>query len=161
MRAAVVAALLTGALGASLPLRAQAPASAAAAESTAASAATGDAPATAAPRKVLRYAIRVAETGFDPAQVSDLYSRTITAGIFDAPLRFDYLARPVRLKPSTVEALPEISADFKTLTFRVKPGIYFADDPAFKGRKRELTAADYVYTIKRHYDPAKIGRAHV
>ncbi len=154
MRAAVVAALLTGALGASLPLRAQAPASAASAESTAASAATGDAPATAAPRKVLRYAIRVAETGFDPAQVSDLYSRTITAGIFDAPLRFDYLARPVRLKPSTVEALPEISADFKTLTFRVRPGIHFADDPAFKGRKRELTAADYVYTIKRHYDPA-------
>ncbi|HLO95768.1 MAG TPA: ABC transporter substrate-binding protein [Burkholderiaceae bacterium] len=107
----------------------------------------------AAPRKVLRYAIRVAETGFDPAQVSDLYSRTITAGIFDAPLRFDYLARPVRLKPSTAEALPEISPDFKTLTFRIKPGIYFADDPAFKGRKRELTAADYLYTIKRHYDP--------
>jgi len=107
----------------------------------------------AAPKKVLRYAIRVAETGFDPAQVSDLYSRTITAGIFDAPLRFDYLARPVRLKPSTAQALPEISEDFKTLTFRIKPGIYFADDPAFKGRRRELTAADYIYSIKRHYDP--------
>jgi hypothetical protein len=24
--------------------------------------------------------------------------------------------------------------DFKTFTFRIKPGIYFADDPAFKGR---------------------------
>jgi ABC-type transport system substrate-binding protein len=36
---------------------------------------------------------------------------------------------------------------------RVKPGIYFADDPAFKGKKRELTAADYVYSVKRHYDP--------
>ncbi|MBB2483686.1 bicyclomycin resistance protein [Mitsuaria sp. WAJ17] len=107
-----------------------------------------------APMKVLRYAIRVAETGFDPAQVSDLYSRTITAGIFDAPLRFDYLARPVRLKPATAEAMPQISADFKTLTFRIKPGIHFADDPAFKGRKRELTAADYIYSIKRHYDPA-------
>ena len=38
-------------------------------------------------------------------------------------------------------------------TFRIKPGIYFADDPAFKGQKRELTAEDYVYSLKRHYDP--------
>ncbi|MBK7460947.1 MAG: hypothetical protein IPJ42_21800 [Betaproteobacteria bacterium] len=28
------------------------------------------------------------------------------------------------------------------------------DDPAFKGQPRELTAADYVYSIKRYYDPA-------
>ncbi len=31
--------------------------------------------------------------------------------------------------------MPEISADFRTFTFRVKPGIYFADDPAFKGKR--------------------------
>ena len=31
--------------------------------------------------------------------------------------------------------------DGRTWTIRVKPGIYFADDPAFKGKKRELTAA--------------------
>ena len=30
-----------------------------------------------APKKVLRYAFPVAETGFDPAQISDLYSRTV------------------------------------------------------------------------------------
>ncbi len=148
MRAVVVVALLMGALGPLAPVVAQPAASPATPAKPAEAAATE-----AAPKKVLRYAIRVAETGFDPAQVSDLYSRTITAGIFDAPLRFDYLARPVRLKPSTAQALPEISEDFKTLTFRIKPGIYFADDPAFKGRRRELTAADYVYSIKRHYDP--------
>jgi ABC-type transport system substrate-binding protein len=116
-----------------------------------------DAPAQVTPpavgQKVLRYAFPVAETGFDPAQISDLFSRTVTAGIVEAPLAFDYLARPFRMKPNTVEALPEISADFTRFTFRVKPGIYFADDPAFKGIKRELTAQDYVYTLKRHYDP--------
>ncbi len=148
MRAVVVVALLMGALGPLAPVMAQPAASPATPAKLAEAAATE-----AATKKVLRYAIRVAETGFDPAQVSDLYSRTITAGIFDAPLRFDYLARPVRLKPSTAQALPEISEDFKTLTFRIKPGIYFADDPAFKGRRRELTAADYIYSIKRHYDP--------
>jgi ABC-type transport system substrate-binding protein len=103
--------------------------------------------------KVLRYAFPIAETGFDPVQLSDLYSRTLTAGIFEAPLAFDFLDRPVRMKPLTAVAMPEINEDFTSFTFRIKPGIYFSDDPAFKGQKRELTAADYVYTIKRHYDP--------
>ena len=106
-----------------------------------------------APLKVLRYAFRVAETGFDPAQISDLYSRTITANIFEAPLQIEFLARPVRARPNTAAAMPEVSADFKTFTFTIKPGIYFADDPAFKGKKRELIAADHVYAIKRLYDP--------
>ena len=35
-----------------------------------------------------------------------------------------------------------------------KPGIYFADDPAFKGKRRELVARDYVYAFKRFVDPA-------
>jgi ABC-type transport system substrate-binding protein len=107
----------------------------------------------AAPQKVLRYAFRVAETGFDPAQISDLYSRTIAANIFDAPLQLEFLARPVRARPNTAAAMPEVSADYKTFTFTLKPGIYFTDDPAFKGQKRELVAQDYVYSIKRHYDP--------
>jgi ABC-type transport system substrate-binding protein len=107
----------------------------------------------AAPSKVLRYAFPVAETGFDPAQVSDIYSRIVTAHIFEAPLSYDHLARPYKLKPSTAVAMPEISDDYKTFVFRIKPGIYFADDPAFNGKKRELVAADYVYSLKRVYDP--------
>lgn len=105
------------------------------------------------PLKVLRYAFPIAETGFDPAQVSDLYSRVIAANIFEAPLTYDFLARPAKLVPATAAALPEVSADYKTFTFRLKPGIVFADDPVFRGKKRELVAEDYVYSIKRHYDP--------
>jgi ABC-type transport system substrate-binding protein len=105
------------------------------------------------PLKVLRYAFPIAETGFDPAQITDLYSRTVAAAIFDAPLEFEFLARPARMRPNSAAAMPEVSADFRTFVFRIQPGIYFADDPAFKGAKRELTAADYVYSIKRHYDP--------
>ena len=103
--------------------------------------------------RVLRYAFRVAETGFDPAQVNDLYSNTINANIFDAPLTYDFLARPAKIVPNTAVELPEISGDFTTLTFRIRPGIHFQDHPAFKGRRRELVAADYVYAIKRFYDP--------
>ncbi len=106
-----------------------------------------------APKKVLRYAFPVAETGFDPAQISDLYSRTVASNIFEAPLTYDFLARPAKIKPQTAAAMPEISDDGKRFVFRIKPGIFFADDPVFKGQKRELTAADYVYSVKRHYDP--------
>src|SRR5574343_1577034 len=103
--------------------------------------------------KVLRYAFPIAETGFDTAQVSDLYSRTVVAHIFESPLTYDYLARPARLKPQTAEALPVASDGFRTWTLRIRPGIFFADDPAFGGRPRELVAEDYVYTVKRLYDP--------
>src|SRR5438067_4286534 len=107
----------------------------------------------AAAEKVLRYAFLVAETGFDPVQINDLYSSIIISHMFDAPLTYDYLARPFKLKPNTAAALPEVSADSKVWTVRIRPGIYFADDPAFKGKKRELTAQDYVYSLKRHFDP--------
>ena len=105
------------------------------------------------PMKVLRYAMRVAETGFDPAQLTDLYSSVMASNMFDALYEYEFLARPVRLRPNTATSLPEASADFKTFTIRVRPGIYFSDDPAFGGKKRELVAADYVYSIKRLFDP--------
>jgi ABC-type transport system substrate-binding protein len=104
-------------------------------------------------RKVLRYAFRVAETGFDPAQINDIYSRTVTPHIFDGLYSYDPLARPSKVRPRTADGMPVASDDFKTWTVRIRPGIYFADDPAFKGVRRELTAADYVYSYKRFADP--------
>ncbi|MDH0867764.1 ABC transporter substrate-binding protein [Mitsuaria sp. GD03876] len=111
-------------------------------------------PGAAAPQKVLRYAFRVAETGFDPAKISDLYSRMITPHIFEGLYTYDQLARPARLKPLTAAAPPESADDYKLWTVKLRPGIRFADDPAFKGKPRELTAEDYVYAIKRFADPA-------
>jgi ABC-type transport system substrate-binding protein len=104
--------------------------------------------------KVLRYAFPAAETGFDSAQTNDLYSRTLQAHIFEAPYKYDYLARPFKVVPNTASVLPEVSDDFRTWTVRLKPGTYFADDPAFRGARRELVAQDYAYTWKRYFDPA-------
>ena len=101
--------------------------------------------------KVLRYAFEIAETTFDPPRVSDLYSNIVNSGMFDPPLTYDYLARPAKLKANTA-SLPEITDDGRTFTLHVKPGIYFRDDPAFKGKKRELVAEDYVYSMKRLLD---------
>ena len=105
------------------------------------------------PAKVLRYAFEVAETSFDPQKISDVYSSIVNKGMFDAPLRYDHLARPVKLIPNTLSAMPEVSADFKTYVLRVKPGIYFDNHEVFGGKKRELTAEDYVYAMKRVLDP--------
>jgi ABC-type transport system substrate-binding protein len=105
------------------------------------------------PGKVLRYAFEIAETTLDPQKASDVYSNTLNSAMFDSPLDYDYLARPLKLIPNTLAALPDVSADGTTYTMQVKPGIYFNDDPAFKGKKRELTAEDYVYSMKRLMDP--------
>jgi ABC-type transport system substrate-binding protein len=124
------------------------------AQATQATQATRAAQRAPAARKVLRLPLVSAETSFDPPQTnSDANTVTILANILEAPLSYDYLARPVRLVPCTAAALPEVSADGRTITVRIRPGIYFADDPAFKGRRRELVAQDYVYSIKRFYDP--------
>jgi ABC-type transport system substrate-binding protein len=106
------------------------------------------------PRKVLKLAFRIAETSLDPAKVIDIYSRTITPHIFEALYQYDHLARPAKIKPQLAAGMPEVSADYKTWTVKVRPGIYFADDPAFKGGKREVVAQDFVYAIQRIADPA-------
>jgi oligopeptide transport system substrate-binding protein len=105
------------------------------------------------PAKVIRQVFPAAETGFDPAGVQDLYSATIEQAVFETLLTYDYLARPSKLVPLTAEALPEIADNGKTYTLHVRKGIYFIDDPVFKGKKRELTAADYAYSLKRLIDP--------
>jgi ABC-type transport system substrate-binding protein len=117
------------------------------------SAAATEPDAKAAAPKTLRYAFRVAETGFDPAKIQDLYSRTVTPHIFEALVSYDYLRRPVQLKALTAAELPTPNADYTQWTARVQPGIHFQDDPAFKGKKRELVAADYIYSLTRFADP--------
>ncbi|HEX6137241.1 MAG TPA: ABC transporter substrate-binding protein [Casimicrobiaceae bacterium] len=105
------------------------------------------------PAKVLRVALPRAETGFDPAQASEIYSGAVIAAIMEPLLTFDYLARPAKLAPLTAEALPVVADGGKRYTLKLKKGIHFAADPAFNGRPRELTAGDYIYAIKRLVDP--------
>src|SRR5438874_2925381 len=102
--------------------------------------------------KVLPITFQAAESGFDPVRVHDYYSGHVLEAVFDTLLTYDYLARPAKLVPSAAE-MPQVSADGLTYTFRIKKGIYFTDDPAFKGKKRELTAQDFAYSIRRFFDP--------
>jgi oligopeptide transport system substrate-binding protein len=109
---------------------------------------------TAGAKKVLRVSFRTAETGFDPQRIDDRYSVGICENLFEPLLTYDYLARPVKLVPLAAESIPDPEEGGTRYTFRIRPGILFADDAAFKGQKRELTAKDVEYAIKRFRDPA-------
>jgi ABC-type transport system substrate-binding protein len=103
--------------------------------------------------KVLRVAFPAPDDGFDMVKTSNFYSGNIADVIFERLLQYDYLANPVRLVPATAQSLPVIEKNGQVYTFKIKPGIYFTDDPAFKGKRRELVAEDYVYAVKRILDP--------
>lgn len=105
------------------------------------------------PAKQLHMFLTTSESGFDPAVTSDLATLNLLENVFDPMLHYAYLARPVRLEENTLSAMPRIEDGGRSYTFQIKPGIYFTDDPAFKGKRRELTAQDYVYSLKRLYDP--------
>ena len=93
--------------------------------------------------------------GFDPAKAGDVASALAVSKIYEGLVQYAYLDRPYRVEPLLVEAMPDISADGLTYTFRLRKGIYFQDDPCFTatgGKGRELTAEDFVYSIKRIAD---------
>ena len=108
------------------------------------------------PAKVLRIASPDI-TSLDPQQGTDVYSTRVASALFEALYQYDYLASPARVIPNTAESMPRIGDGGRTWTIRLRRGIRFADDPAFKGKPRELVAGDYVYAIKRSLDPTLRG----
>src|SRR5215469_18119468 len=105
------------------------------------------------PAKTLRVSMDGEEAGFDPQAVGDSFSFTVISAIFEPLYQYDYYGG-ARIVPRTAVGAPEISADGRTWTIRVKPGIRYSADSAFKGAARELTAPDYVFAWKRLLDPA-------
>ena len=105
------------------------------------------------PSKIVRTAFEAADDGFDMVRTANFYSGWVNEVITERLLTYDYLANPAKLVPEAAEAMPEVSDGGKSYVFRIKKGIYFAPDPAFKGIRRELTAQDFAYTFKRFLDP--------
>ncbi len=103
--------------------------------------------------KVLRIAFEAPDDGFDMVKTFNFYSGNVADVIFERLLQYDYLANPVKLVPATAQSMPVIKENGKVYIFKIKPGIYFTADPAFKGQRRELIAEGYVYSVKRILDP--------
>ena len=102
-----------------------------------------------APAKIYKHAMDGAPGSLDPAQAASIYANFLVVNLYDTLYRYKYLARPYELTPNLATALPEVSDDGLRLVIRIKQGVYFNDDPAFKDALgREVTAQDFVYSIK-------------
>ena len=87
----------------------------------------------------------------DPAHGSDTSVNSAMSLIFQPLLEYDYDARPYRLIPGAAVAVPEPEADGKTYIFKLREA-YYCDDPCFGGKRRKVTAQDFVYAWKRLAD---------
>ncbi len=91
--------------------------------------------------------------GFDPIMGSDVGSAAQIAKVYEGLLSYHWLKLPYELIPNLAEEMPVISKDGMIYTFKLRKGVFFQDDPAFpNGKGREVTAEDFVYSIKRLAD---------
>lgn len=112
------------------------------------------------PENTLHIATPEKIKGLDPAMAGDLYSGDEVGRTYEGLLQYHYLKRPYTLVPMLAESMPTYSSDKKTLTFKIKRGVLFQDDPCFKetgGKGRELVADDFVYSFKRIADPKTLS----
>ncbi len=90
----------------------------------------------------------------DPVKASSSYAGLVVLNVFDTLYSYQYLKRPYQLKPNLALDLPQVSEDGLTYTISIKPGVRFHDHVAFEGGQgREVVAEDFVYSIKRSFDP--------
>ena len=104
--------------------------------------------------RVLNLSVPQKVKGMDPIFANDRYSSNEIGRVYEGLLEYHYLKRPYTLEPNLAAAMPAVSKNGLTYTFKIKKGVMFHDDKAFPGGKgRELIAADFVYSIKRLADP--------
>lgn len=106
----------------------------------------------------LNLVLRANVKGIDPITANDLYSATVVNQIYEGLLQYNYLKRPFVLEPKLADGMPEVSKDGLTYTFKIKKGLKFQDNAAFKdGKGRDITAQDFIYSWKRLADPRNVS----
>ena len=89
----------------------------------------------------------------DPQRSYDGFSYEVLRNLYSNLLTYSYLERPYKLVPELLAAMPSLSADRLTLTFTLRPGVRFADDPCFPGGKgRVVTSDDVLFSLRRYAD---------
>lgn len=89
-------------------------------------------------------------TSLDPAFARNQANIWASTQLFNGLVELDSTLRPA---PALARGWT-VSADARTYTFRLRPGVRFHDDDCFPGGKgRGLRAADVVYSFRRLLDP--------
>jgi len=136
-----VVALLAASCGGAAPTTspAGAPSAAASASTVASAAASGG---------TLTFAVEGDISSLDPSQAYDQTSYPAIHMLFDQLLAYD---SGTKLGPGLITAMPSLSADGLTYTFKLRSGVKFVkgDGTAL----RDMTADDVVYSLNRILDP--------
>lgn len=85
----------------------------------------------------------------DPANAYDTISGSVIYQCYEQLFQYHYLKRPYTIIPLLAENLPEVSADGKTYTIKIKKGVKYHNDESFSGQTRYVQAQDFVNQIKR------------
>ena len=108
---------------------------------------------------VIKFSTKGAPITMDPVQSSTTYANLMTCTIYDQLYDYKYLARPFALKPRLATSMPQVSEDGLTYTIEIKNGVYYADDECFPdGKGREVVVDDFIYNVKRMFDPKNIAQ---
>jgi len=123
-----------------------------------------------AARRVVRFSSYSATVrSIDPATCNDPTSAWIQGHFYEGLYAYHYLRRPLEIIPLLAADLPEVSADGKTYTIRIRPGVRYARNRCFgadshhRWATRTVTAEDFVNAFKRagdcHLQATDVARA--
>ncbi len=118
------------------------------------------APAPAATAPPVRFRMNFIEvpTSLDPIKANSAYAGAIINNVYDTLYRYQLFTEPYALTPNLAAEMPELSEDGKTVRIRLRTDAYFQDSAIFpNGKGRKVSAADVVYSLKRHFVPANFS----
>ncbi|MBP3253179.1 MAG: ABC transporter substrate-binding protein [Bacteroidales bacterium] len=98
-----------------------------------------------ADKKIFRYNESAGISGLDPAFAKDQALIWACNQLYNGLVQLDGDLNTV---PCIAKSW-EISPDRMTYTFILRDDVFFHDDPVFNGKKRKVTAGDFVYSFKR------------
>lgn len=96
----------------------------------------------------LKLALSTEIPTIDPAVVFDTVSARVIGQIYETLFEYEYLQRPLTLRPLLAESFPQVSKDGLKYTFKIKQGIPYHQHAKIP-KNRTVTAQDFITQIKR------------
>ncbi len=100
-------------------------------------------------KMIFRYNEAAGLVNLDPAFARDLPHIWVCNQLYNGLVQLD---DSLHVRPAIARRW-SISPDGKTYTFFLRKDVFFHDDPVFHGKKRQVTAADFVYSFQRLVKP--------